>query len=210
MRCSATPTSLSASAWGAPSTRTTRSGPSTWAGSRARPIRRPGLSAFSKRGDLFRSPRLPWRHSAAFPTVAETLRAFVFISRMPIRTAKRPWQPNARRRGSELRALLAHVKHPRPRAWPASAGFITSRAIGAFFPRATSRQRKSQVGGSATCRSGGSSSDRHGAVRAAAAALFLDRLVRQRSMDDLVQCFPLQPLAVEAPLSDFYASHGIA
>ncbi|MBS0220055.1 MAG: hypothetical protein JSR91_04855 [Proteobacteria bacterium] len=42
-----------------------------------------------------------------------------------------------------------------------------------------------------------------------AAALFLDRLARQRSMDDLVQCFPLQPLAVEAPLSDFHAFHGV-
>jgi hypothetical protein len=52
--------------------------------------------------------------------------------------------------------------------------------------------------------------DRHGDVRPAPAAEFLSRLARQRDMTDLASCFPLQPLAVEAPLMDFYRFHGIA
>ncbi len=51
--------------------------------------------------------------------------------------------------------------------------------------------------------------DRHGAVRANLAAVFLERLARLDSMEHPVECFPFQPLAVEAPLADFYAFHRI-
>jgi hypothetical protein len=51
--------------------------------------------------------------------------------------------------------------------------------------------------------------DRHGAVRPSMAAPFLERLSRQTSMHDIVQCFPLQPLAVEAPATDFHDVHGL-
>ncbi len=51
--------------------------------------------------------------------------------------------------------------------------------------------------------------DRHGSIRADAATVFLDRLSRHVVMEHLAQCFPLQPLAVEAPLSDFYKFHRI-
>lgn len=51
--------------------------------------------------------------------------------------------------------------------------------------------------------------DRHGSIRADAATVFIDRLSRQVVMEHLAQCFPLQPLAVEAPLSDFYKFHRI-
>jgi hypothetical protein len=49
--------------------------------------------------------------------------------------------------------------------------------------------------------------DRHGSVKQAGAATFLERLSRQTSLDKLAQCFPLQPLSVEAPVSDFYRFH---
>jgi hypothetical protein len=51
--------------------------------------------------------------------------------------------------------------------------------------------------------------DRHGSIKADAATVFLDRLSRQADMEHLAQCFPLQPLAVEAPLPDFYKFHRI-
>ncbi|MFI4998394.1 MAG: hypothetical protein ACHQK9_00815 [Reyranellales bacterium] len=51
--------------------------------------------------------------------------------------------------------------------------------------------------------------DRHGTVRATAAKVFLERLSRQGDMEHLAQCFPLLPLAVEAPLPDFYKFHRI-
>jgi hypothetical protein len=51
--------------------------------------------------------------------------------------------------------------------------------------------------------------DRTGDVRAAPAAEFLTRLGRLGRTSDLAACFPLQPLAVEAPLTDFYHFHGI-
>jgi hypothetical protein len=46
--------------------------------------------------------------------------------------------------------------------------------------------------------------DRHGAVRQGMAAPLLARLSRQTDMDHLARCFPLQALAVEAPVSDFH------
>lgn len=51
--------------------------------------------------------------------------------------------------------------------------------------------------------------DRHGAIRKDAAGLLLERVARQPALDGLVLCFPLQPLAVEAPLSDFLVFHGL-
>lgn len=51
--------------------------------------------------------------------------------------------------------------------------------------------------------------DRHGAIRAAAATVFLDRLRQLDSMEHQAGCFPFQPLAVEAPVAEFYAFHRI-
>lgn len=47
--------------------------------------------------------------------------------------------------------------------------------------------------------------DRHGRVREDAAALLLSRVERERSFADIVQCFPLQALAVHAPVTAFQA-----
>jgi hypothetical protein len=51
--------------------------------------------------------------------------------------------------------------------------------------------------------------DRQGAIRASIAREFLTRLERQSGLDDLSRCFPLQALAVEAPVRDFYNFYGI-
>ena len=115
-------------------------------------------------------------------------------------------------RRSELRALLAHVRHAEPQATRlAGVSWLYNLAsYRRLFPKSYLATAKIAGGRFRNMPLWGQFLDRHGAIRTAAANLFLDRLARQRSMDDLVQCFPLQPLAVEAPLSDFYASHGIA
>jgi hypothetical protein len=41
--------------------------------------------------------------------------------------------------------------------------------------------------------------DRHGDVRQSVAATFVERLAHQTRLNDIAQCFPLQPLALEAP-----------
>ncbi len=51
--------------------------------------------------------------------------------------------------------------------------------------------------------------DRQGASRANIAREFLARLERQAGLDDLSRCFPLQALAVEASVQDFYDFYGI-
>lgn len=51
--------------------------------------------------------------------------------------------------------------------------------------------------------------DRHGAIKEGPARQFLGRLERQRSLDGLEHCFPLQTLTVEAPAQDFYVCYGL-
>lgn len=46
--------------------------------------------------------------------------------------------------------------------------------------------------------------NRHGGVRKDAATLFARRVCDQTRVGDLAQCFPLQPLAVSAPVEAFY------
>jgi hypothetical protein len=46
--------------------------------------------------------------------------------------------------------------------------------------------------------------DRYGAVRQSMAEPFLERLSHLSDLDDILQCFPLQAIAVEAPALDFY------
>lgn len=52
--------------------------------------------------------------------------------------------------------------------------------------------------------------DRHGTIKASMTRPFLERLERQSSMEHLNECFPLQALAVEAPVSVFYDHYGIS
>lgn len=114
-------------------------------------------------------------------------------------------------RRAELQALLAHVRRAEPDAQRlAGVSWLYNLAsYRRLFPESYLATARVAGGRFRNMPLWGQLLDRHGAVRPAAAALFLDRLTRQRSMDDLARCFPLQPLAVEAPLSDFHAFHGI-
>lgn len=51
--------------------------------------------------------------------------------------------------------------------------------------------------------------DRHGAMKEQPTRQFLERLDRGSSLDGLAQCFPLQPLAVDAPVQVFYDFYGL-
>lgn len=112
---------------------------------------------------------------------------------------------------AELRALFGHVKrteHGIQRAAGVSWLYNLS-AYRRLFPEtylatakvASQRFRNMPLWGQFI--------DRHGGIRTDAAAVFLDRLSRQADMEHLPRCFPLQPLAVEAPLTDFYKFHRI-
>lgn len=114
-------------------------------------------------------------------------------------------------RREELRALLTHVQRTQPSA-ERLAGVSWLYNLPAYrrlFPEtylasaavAPHRFRNMPLWGQFL--------DRNREVRPAAAALFLERLARQRNMSDLTSCFPLQPFAVEAPLDDFYAFFGL-
>ena len=46
--------------------------------------------------------------------------------------------------------------------------------------------------------------DRYGVIKEGMTRQFLERLERQSGLDRLDQCFPLQVLAVDAPVQDFY------
>jgi hypothetical protein len=114
-------------------------------------------------------------------------------------------------RRAELRALFEHVKHTQ-QGVEAAAGVSWLYNLAAYrrlFPEtylateriAGQRFRNMPLWGQFV--------DRHGTVKAAAATVFLDRLSRLSDMEHLAQCFPLQPLAVEAPLPEFYRFHGL-
>jgi hypothetical protein len=51
--------------------------------------------------------------------------------------------------------------------------------------------------------------DRRGEIKESMTRQFLERLERQSNMDSLDQCFPLQVVAVEASVQEFYAFSGI-
>lgn len=115
-------------------------------------------------------------------------------------------------RQAELRSLLEHVKRAEPQADRLAGvswlyNLVSYRRL---FPESYLATGKVAGGRFRNMPLWGQFLDRHGGVRAGPAASFLDRLAHQPSMKDLVQCFPLQPLAVEAPLSDFYTFLGIA
>jgi hypothetical protein len=50
---------------------------------------------------------------------------------------------------------------------------------------------------------------RDGTVRETPARAFVGRLERQSSADDVEECFPLRPLAVEAPVAEFRRFYGV-
>ena len=114
-------------------------------------------------------------------------------------------------RQAELRALFEHVKRTQQGAQRAAgiSWLYNLPAYRRLFP--DTYLATAQIAGQRfrNMPLWGQFIDRHGSVRAPSAAVFLDRLSRQAGMERLAECFPLQALAVEAPLPDFYKYHGI-
>lgn len=113
-------------------------------------------------------------------------------------------------RRDELRTLFAHVRRTQ-RAARRVAGVSWLYNIEAYrrlFPQKYLDSAKVAAGRFRNMPLWGQFLDRHGRVKAAAASALRDRLSRQTSLDNLVRCFPLQPLAVEAPVSDFHRHFG--
>jgi hypothetical protein len=52
--------------------------------------------------------------------------------------------------------------------------------------------------------------DRYGDIKESMTRPFLSRLEQQTGIERLHECFPYQPLAVEAPVSEFYEFYGIS
>ncbi len=114
-------------------------------------------------------------------------------------------------RRTELRALLAHVRRTQPGvehvvgvSW-----LYNLPAYRRLFPGTYLASARIAGGRFRNMPLWGQFLDRHGKVKPAAAEIFHERLSRQNDMDNLALCFPLQPLAVEAPVSDFLRFHAM-
>ena len=114
-------------------------------------------------------------------------------------------------RRAELRALFKHAKRTQPGIQRAAgvSWLYNLPAYRRLFPETYLATAKIAGQRFRNMPLWGQFIDRRGRVKADAVAVFLDRLSRLADLDDLAHCFPLQPLAVEAPLPDFYKFHGI-
>ncbi|MEQ4207938.1 hypothetical protein [Actinopolymorpha sp. B9G3] len=112
-------------------------------------------------------------------------------------------------RHAELRALFRHVHaHAETSARVAGVSWLYNlAAYRRCFPAAYVETAKPAGPRFRNMPLWGQFLDRHGEVRPDAAATFLERLDRQADMRDIASCFPMQPLAVEAPVSVFYDFH---
>lgn len=114
-------------------------------------------------------------------------------------------------RRSDLRALFAHLKDTQQdvRQVAGVSWLYNLPAYRRLFPETYLASARVADGRLRNMPLWGQFLDRHGRVKPAEARTFHDRLSRQSNLDNLVQCFPLQPLAVEAPVSDFYRFHDL-
>lgn len=115
------------------------------------------------------------------------------------------------RRLAELGALFAHVKQTGPEAvWVAGASWLYNiPAYRRLFPEsylATARPLGDRFRHMPLW---GQFVDRRGQVRTGPADEFRARLGCGASLEDLGRCFPWPVLAVEAPVGEFYAFHGL-
>jgi hypothetical protein len=181
-------------------------------------------------GFLRSSDRAEWtyryflsrEHHPGPPSVVATFGCFSYACepRGRIRLHFENVEPNGRAplgverieaRLAELRALFEHVRRTQ-RGIQRAAGvswLYNLRAYRRLFPETYLATAKIAGQRFRNMPLWGQFIDRHGSIRTDAAAAFLDRLSRQADMERLPQCFPLQPLAVEAPLPDFYRFHRI-
>jgi hypothetical protein len=115
-------------------------------------------------------------------------------------------------RRDELRHLFAHVKRTQPDAQTVAgvSWLYNLPAYRRLFPETYLASARVVADRFRNMPLWGQFLDRHGAVKPAAAATLRERLARQSSRDALLQCFPLQPLAVEAPVADLYRAFALA
>ena len=112
---------------------------------------------------------------------------------------------------AELRALFDHVKRTQTEVTHAAgvSWLYNLPAYRRLFPESYLATAKIAERRFQNMPLWGQFLDRHGAVRADAAKTFLKRLSHQSEIEHLTDCFPLQPLNLEAPLRDFYKFHYI-
>jgi hypothetical protein len=110
-----------------------------------------------------------------------------------------------RARRAELRALFEHVRQTRPatRQVLGTSWLYHLPAYRRLFPAGYVETARESPPRFQNMPLWGQFLDRHGAVRPAVAALFLDRVASRTDTHDLAACFPLRALAVDAPLALF-------
>lgn len=109
-------------------------------------------------------------------------------------------------RREELRALFAHVQQSQPdvRRVAGLSWLYHLPAYRRLFPESYLATARVAANKFRNMPLWGQFLDRHGHVKPAEAGILHDRLACQTTLDNLAQCFPLQPLAVEAPAAVFY------
>lgn len=120
--------------------------------------------------------------------------------------ARSPLAPERRAaRMAELGALFDHVSHRLPDSTlVAGASWLYNLEVyRRLFPRAYLDSGQVMRGRFQRMPLWGQFVDRHGEVKEDAAKSFLQRLDRQVGLDGLDACFPLQVIAVQAPLRVF-------
>jgi hypothetical protein len=114
-------------------------------------------------------------------------------------------------RRAELAALFAHVKQTQdpPLQVRGVSWLYNLDAYRRLFPTSYLATAHAAAGRFQHMPLWGQFVDRDGAIKEQPARQFLERLERQPSLDVLEQCFPFQPLAVDAPVQDFYDFYGV-
>jgi hypothetical protein len=113
---------------------------------------------------------------------------------------------------AELRALFAHVEQTEPAGLrvAGTSWLYNLPAYRRLFPDSYLASARAVSARFRNMPLWGQFVDRHGGVRRDAAETFLERLSRQAGLDGIDRCFPLQPLALEAPVADFCRFYSVA
>ena len=114
-------------------------------------------------------------------------------------------------RRAELAHLFAHVKRsaPGPLRVVGASWLYNLEAYRRLFPPAYLSTARVLPGRYRHMPLWGQFVDRRGEVREKPAAELRARLMRQSSLESLDECFPLQVLGLEAPVSEFYDFFGV-
>ena len=112
-------------------------------------------------------------------------------------------------RRAELAALFAHVRRTRrgPRRVIGRSWLYNLEAYRRLFPPAYLATARPLSAAFRHMPLWGQFAIRGGGIREGAAQELRERLARWSAGDDLAACFPLQALAVEAPVAEFYRFH---